>query len=472
MRKEEDFLAWYTGIVEKAGLTDKRYPIKGMNVWTPYGWKAMRLIDEMTRALCEERGYKEVNFPLLIPETEFKKEEDHIKGFGGEVYWVTHGGETKLDIRLLLRPTSETAMYPMFALWLRSHADLPLKIFQIVNVFRYETKMTRAFMRVREIHFFEGHTAQRDFEAAEAQVREDMEIWQALARELALPYLINRRPEWDKFAGAFYSLGADTITPTGKTLQVATIHHYKDNFAKPYNITYEDADGTRKHAHQTTYGMSERLIGAIVSIHGDDKGLVMPPAVAPVQVVVVPILAKGAKDEPLEAARQIAAALKADGLRAEADVRDIRPGAKYYEHELRGVPLRVEVGPRDLKEGTVVVVPRDTGGKNVHQRTRLKEAVREEFEFLRERMLAKAKRVIDDAVRAAGSVGEIKSHAGVSVIGWCGDEACGQKVEAEAGTHILGTLEAGELPAAVTVPSNCLVCGKPSAKPTIAGGTY
>lgn len=363
-------------------------------------------------------------------------------------------------------------MYPMFALWVRSHADLPLKVFQIVNTFRYETKMTRAFMRVREIHFFEGHTAHKDFDAAEAQVREDMEIWAGLARELALPYLINRRPEWDKFAGAFYSLGADTITPTGKTLQVATIHHYKENFSRPYNITFEDADGSRRHVHQTTYGMSERLIGAIVAIHGDDKGLVMPPAVAPVQVVVIPIQTKDARDEPLAAAREIVGELKAQGLRAEADLRDIRPGAKYFEHELRGVPLRVEVGPRDLKEGTIVIVPRDTGGKNTHKRARLKEAVGEELEFLRERMLEKARAIIRDAVRPAKSIDEVKAHEGASIIGWCGDAACGKKVEEEADTHLLGTHEAGELPAGSQLPHVCLVCGKPSPKPALAARTY
>jgi prolyl-tRNA synthetase len=470
MRKEEEFLSWYNEIVEKAGLTDKRYPVKGMNVWTPYGWKAMFLIDQITRRLCEERGYQEVNFPLLIPETEFKKEADHIKGFGNEVYWVTHGGDDKLDVRLLLRPTSETAMYPMFALWIRSHADLPLKVFQIVNTFRYETKMTRAFMRVREIHFFEGHTAQRDFEAA--QVRQDMEIWAALARELALPYLLNRRPEWDKFAGAFYSLGADTITPTGKTLQVATIHHYRDNFAKPYGITFEDADGSRKHAHQTTYGMSERLLGAIVAIHGDDRGLVMPPSIAPVQVVVIPIITKDAREEPLKAAQQMADELKAEGLRAQADLRDIRPGAKYFEHELRGVPLRLEVGPRDLAAGTFVAVQRDTGAKTTHPRAQLKEKVREEFELLRERLEAKARRIVEEAVKPATSAAEVKAHLGVSLIGWCGEDECGKRLEQDADTHVLGTHEAGALPRGAAVPQKCIACGKPSKKAAFAARTY
>jgi prolyl-tRNA synthetase len=472
VRKEEDFLSWYNDIVEKAGLTDKRYPIKGMNVWTPYGWKAMFLVDQITRHLCEERGYSEVNFPLLIPETEFNKEADHIKGFGGEVYWVTHGGDNELEVKLLLRPTSETAIYPMFALWVRSHADLPLKVFQIVNVFRYETKMTRAFLRVREIHFFEGHTAQKDFEAAEAQVHEDQEIWGALARELALPYLMNRRPDWDKFAGAFYSLGADTVTPTGKALQVATIHHYKDNFAKPYGISYEDTEGKHQFAHQTTYGMSERLLGAIVAIHGDDKGLVMPPAVAPVQVVVIPILTKDSKEEPVQAAEAMVQELKKGGLRAEADLRDMRPGAKYFDHELRGVPLRLEVGPRDLAQGKFVAVPRDTGTKRAHDRARLWEAVAEEFELLRGRMESKAKRIVEEAVQVAEKVDDVKAHEGISLIGWCGDEACGKRVEEGADTHVLGTYEGGDLPSGAQAPAKCIICGKPSPRATLVARTY
>jgi prolyl-tRNA synthetase len=360
----------------------------------------------------------------------------------------------------------------MFALWVRSHADLPLKVFQIVNVFRYETKMTRAFLRVREIHFFEGHTAQKDFEAAEAQVREDQEIWGALARELALPYLMNRRPDWDKFAGAFYSLGADTVTPTGKALQVATIHHYKDNFAKPYGISYEDTEGKHQFAHQTTYGMSERLLGAIVAIHGDDKGLVMPPAVAPVQVVVIPILTKDSKEEPVQAAEAMVQELKKGGLRAEADLRDMRPGAKYFDHELRGVPLRLEVGPRDLAQGKFVAVPRDTGTKRAHDRARLWEAVAEEFELLRGRMESKAKRIVEEAVQVAEKVDDVKAHEGISLIGWCGDEACGKRVEEGADTHVLGTYEGGDLPSGAQPPAKCIICGKPSPRATLVARTY
>lgn len=288
-RKSEDFNEWYNEVVERADLCDKRYPVKGLNIWTTHGWRAMQAIDAIIRREMADTGHGEVNFPLLVPEDQFKKEADHIKGFSDEVYWVTRAGGSELDVKLLLRPTSETAMYPIFSLWVRSHADLPLKTFQIVNAFRFDTKQTRAFIRMREFHFFEAHTCHADFEGAEAQIREDLGIMQRLGRELCLSFLVLKRPEWDKFPGAFYSLAADALMPDGRTLQIGTIHQYRDNFARAYDVKYEADGGEHRHVHQTTYGMSERLLGAVVGLHGDDNGVVLPPAIAPVQVVVVPI---------------------------------------------------------------------------------------------------------------------------------------------------------------------------------------
>src|SRR5438445_85616 len=259
MRKEEDFSEWYGSVIEKAELRDKRYPVKGMDVWLPYGWAVMKRIDQAWREEFDSTGHREVNFPLLIPETEFKKEADHVKGFEADVYWVTHGGLNPLDVKLVLRPTSETAMYPMFALWIRSHADLPLKVYQIVSTFRYETKMTRTFLRVREIHFFEAHTAHATFEDAEQQVQEDLQIHERLMRRFCLPYLISKRPDWDKFPGALYSLGADTLLPSGRTLQIATFHQYKDNFSKVYAVQYAHAERAPRLAHQTTDGIREPM---------------------------------------------------------------------------------------------------------------------------------------------------------------------------------------------------------------------
>ena len=337
MRKEEDFSEWYNGLIERAELADKRYPIKGMNVWRPYGWGIMKLIDHALREEFDVTGHEEVQFPVLVPETEFEKEAQHVKGFEEDVFWVTRGGSNELDVKLVLRPTSETAMYPMFKLWIRSHADLPLKVYQIVPVFRYETKMTRTFMRVREIHFFEAHTAHATFEDAEQQIREDLQINERVMRLVALPYLVTVRPDWDKFPGAHYSLGSDTLMPSGRSLQLATFHQYKDNFAKVYEITFEDASGGHAYVHQTTDGMSERILGAILATHGDEKGIVLPPAVAPVQAVVVPVLEKGRQEEMQREAQRLFLELR-ERMRVSLDNRDLRPGEKYYHWEARGVP--------------------------------------------------------------------------------------------------------------------------------------
>ncbi|HEY6239060.1 MAG TPA: aminoacyl--tRNA ligase-related protein, partial [Thermoplasmata archaeon] len=221
--KSEAFMDWYLAVVEAANLSDKRYPVKGMNVWTPYGFRARRNLDDVLIAAIERTGSVPVEFPTLIPQTEFQKEKDHIKGFDAQVYWVTRGGETTLDVPLVLRPTSETAMYPTFALWVRSHRDLPLNVYQIVNTFRYETKTTRPFLRVREIHFFEEHTCQVDEAAATERVRSNLEAFKEMARSLSLPYVPVRRPDWDKFPGAHFSIALDIPVGLARTLQIGSI---------------------------------------------------------------------------------------------------------------------------------------------------------------------------------------------------------------------------------------------------------
>ncbi|MFQ5986557.1 MAG: aminoacyl--tRNA ligase-related protein, partial [Thermoplasmata archaeon] len=241
MEKTANFAEWYLEAIDNAGIVDRRYPVKGMYVWTPYGRKAMRLLNGHMHTEMVRTGHDEVQFPVLVPETQFQKEADHIKGFGAHVYWVTHGGLNPLDVRLLLRPTSESAMYSLFSLWVRAHTDLPLKLYQIVPVFRYETKQTRTFLRVRELSFFfESHTAHEDFEGSEAQIRENLGIWERLARKYAMPALLVKRPDWDKFAGAYYTVAADAyVAETGRALQVAGIHQYRDNFARVYDVTFE-----------------------------------------------------------------------------------------------------------------------------------------------------------------------------------------------------------------------------------------
>ena len=382
--KVDDFNAWYPFIVEAAELVDKRYPIKGMDVWRPYGWRAMKLIDSLTHSEMERTEHEEVNFPLLIPENLLDKEnalvarlkrareegvdpddlrdEEEEGGFKKEVYWVKHAGENELDIPMFLRPTSETAMYTMFPLWIRSHKDLPLKVYQMVNTFRYETKQTRSFIRVREIHFFEAHTAHADEECATRQIEQDLEIVDNLMHDLCLPVIKARRPVWDTFPGAWYTIGIDAIMPNGRTLQVASCHHYRDQWAKAFDLTYENLDAEQQHCHQTTYGMSERLLGAIVGMHGDDNGLIMPPAIAPYQVVICPMIRKNSEVDTIAKSEEIAAILKSAGLRVKVDKRDIHAGQKYFDWEIKGVPLRLDIGPRDIENNSAFAARR-TGGK-------------------------------------------------------------------------------------------------------------
>ncbi len=382
--KVDDFNAWYPFIVEAAELVDKRYPIKGMDVWRPYGWRAMKLIDSLTHSEMERTEHEEVNFPLLIPENLLDKEnalvarlkrareegvdpddlrdDEEEGGFKKEVYWVKHAGENELDIPMFLRPTSETAMYTMFPLWIRSHKDLPLKVYQMVNTFRYETKQTRSFIRVREIHFFEAHTAHADEECATRQIQQDLEIVDNLMHDLCLPVIKARRPVWDTFPGAWYTIGIDAIMPNGRTLQVASCHHYRDQWAKAFDLTYENLNAEQQHCHQTTYGMSERLLGAIVGMHGDDNGLIMPPAIAPYQVVICPMIRKNSEVDTIAKSEEVAAILKSAGLRVKVDKRDIHAGQKYFDWEIKGVPLRLDIGPRDMENNSAFAARR-TGGK-------------------------------------------------------------------------------------------------------------
>ena len=457
VKKTEDFNEWYNEIVELADLCDKRYPIKGMNVWKPYGWKLMSRVDTLIRDEMEKTQHQEVYFPLLIPESLFKKEEEHIEGFGSEVYWITHAGTTELEERWLLRPTSETAMYPVFSLWIRSHTDLPLKTFQIVNTFRYETKQTRAFIRVREIHFFEAHTCHVDFEDAERQIREDKEIAERLFKQLCLPYLLSKRPDWDKFAGAFYTISIDVLMPSGRTLQLGSIHQYQDNFSKPYEISYETEDGTHTYCHQTTYGMSERILGALVGIHGDNKGLVMPSAVAPLQVVIIPIIFKGKERAILETCDKLCAKLQKEQFRCQVDKRDITPGSKYYDWELKGVPIRVEIGPQDIEKKEVVIVRRDTSEKKSCSQEKAATVIKKELDNVSKNLYTTADAFLQSHIHRVTTVEEAKEKEGIIELPWCKTEDCALEIETILEGNTLGEpLENSDC------RDPCPVCGKPS----------
>jgi prolyl-tRNA synthetase len=457
VKKSEDFNEWYNEIVELADLCDKRYPIKGMNIWKPYGWKLMNHVDRLIRDEMKNTNHQEVCFPLLIPESFFKKEEEHIEGFGKEVFWVTHAGLNQLEERWLLRPTSETAMYPIFSLWIRSHTDLPLKTFQIVNTFRYETKHPRAFIRVREIHFFEAHTCHVDFLDAERQIKEDKEIADRLLTKLCLPFVFSKRPEWDKFAGAFYTISIDVLMPSGRTLQIGSIHQYRDNFSKPYEISYETDKGDHAFCHQTTYGMSERLLGALIGVHGDNKGLVMPPEVAPLQVVIIPIIFKGKEQTVLQLSKTLQEKLLQEGIRSHIDDREITPGNKYFDWELKGVPLRIEIGPRDVEKNELTIARRDMMNKKSISLKEAEKAIQTELQSLEKILYENAKKLLNENMHCVKTVEEAKEKTGIIALPWCGNKDCALEIE-----NVLEGNTLGEPIENAGCSDLCPVCGEPA----------
>lgn len=464
---KDSFSEWYHELLMTAEIVDNRYPVKGMCVWFPFGFALKKNVYAVIRELLDP-DHQETQFPLLIPENEFMKEAQHIKGFEEEVYWVTSGGTSPLEVKLALRPTSETAIYPMFKLWIRSHADLPLRIYQIVNTFRYETKHTRPLIRLREITSFkEAHTVHATWEDAAEQVEVAISRYSEFYRRLALPFLVSRRPSWDKFPGADYTTAIDVIMPDGKTLQVGTAHHLGSTFAKTYEITYEAENGEQKLVSQTCYGISERCIAALISVHGDEKGLVLPWGVAPTQVIIVPILL-GDKEKVLAVCRELQGELAAGRVRAELDTSDERPGAKFYKWEMLGVPIRLEVGPRDIEKGVVTLARRD-GAKKAVSMEGLVEAIIKEAEELQAALYAKAKNLHEAKVKEVAGIEEarVQTQLGVALVPWCGTMECGHHLENEVEANMLGEPQYQSFPEAA-----CAVCGKLSTGRTYMARQY
>ncbi len=459
-----NFSEWFNEVIENAGILDVRYPVKGLYVWLPYGFKIRRFVTELIREILYRYGHEEVLFPILIPETEFAKEARHIKGFEDQVYWVTHGGLDELNVKLVLRPTSETAFYPMFALWIRSHADMPLKIFQIGSVFRYETKHTRPLIRLREITTFkEAHTAHASYEDAERQVREAISIYKEFFDRLGIPYSICRRPDWDKFPGAEYTIAFDTIFPDGRTLQIATVHNLAQNFSKTFEITFENINGEQEHAYQTCYGISDRVIASLIALHGDDRGLVLIPEIAPIQVVIVPIWYKNKKEEITKMCYEIKEKLEDIGIRTHVDDREkLRPGAKFYDWELRGVPVRIEIGPKDFEEKMLTVCRRDTLEKvriKLEEIDKIKEIFTEIYNNMKNRAYMEFKKRIAFSNDMEEAKRLIKEEKKVVRAFWCGEEECGKDIEEKIEASLLGILVED---ARSAEGEACINCKKPA----------
>jgi len=441
----ENFDEWFHNILEQANITDSRYPIKGMAIWMPYGFQIRKHTMEIIKKLLD-KDHEEVLFPMLIPENELAKEGIHVKGFEDEVYWITKGGQKDLNEPLALRPTSETAIYPMYALWIRSHIDLPKKYYQIVNTFRYETKHTRPLIRVREITTFkEAHTAHATKEESDVQINDFIEIYKEFFDELGIAYLISKRPEWDKFPGADYTMAFDVIMPNGKTLQIGTIHNLGQTFAKTFDIKFEDKDGQHKLVYQTCAGLSDRVIASIIGIHGEEKGLILPPKVSPNQVTIIPILFKKGKEEVLAKCSEIKTQLENKGLRVNIDDRDIRPGKKFFDWELKGTPIKLELGPRDLENNITIAMRRDEEEKiEITLDDNLADKICELLDKTSENLSKSSWNFQNEHVKFTENIDEIPElvEAGnVVKFRWCGIEEIGKEIEEKTGYDILGIQE-------------------------------
>jgi len=472
MKKTENFSEWFDDVLLNAEVMDNRYPIKGFGVYKAWGARITKRIVDMLEGQLEETGHDPMLFPVAVSEDAFRREAEHIKGFTAEVFWVTHAGKRKLQKKMLLRPTSETAMYPMFSYWIRSHADLPLKTYQSVCVYRYETKATRPLLRMREFLWNEAHTAHKDFAEADRQVKQALKIYDDVFRSLGLGYYILKRPDFDKFPGAAYSIAFDAWNPDGRVNQVGTVHNLGENFAKAFNVTYEDADGTHKNVAQTCYGLGvSRTLAAVIAQHGDDHGMVLPPEVAPIQVVVVPIPYRGSEVEVEEYAREVHEKLRAAGLRVYLDEGEKTPGEKYYHWEMFGVPVRVEVGPKDVEERRVTLCERVSLKRSSLAFDEVVPAVRGLFAAVKKdletRSLSTLKRVTAD-VTDMDSLKRAIRVLRIARVCWCEDIRCAEAIKDESGGEIRGhRIDVEEKP-----ESRCIACGREAQRVVYVARAY
>jgi prolyl-tRNA synthetase len=457
---KENFSEWFDNVLLEAKVADDRYPVKGFTVYTGWGFGVAKRIIGMLEEKLEAADHEPMQFPVVIPQDSFQKEEDHIEGFSAEVFWITHAGENELERRLLLRPTSETAIYPMFKLWIRSHQDLPIKMHQTCNVYRYETKATRPLYRGREFLWNEGHTAHSTYEEAERQVKLATRIYGEVYDALGLSYMILKRPDFDKFAGADYTLAFDTWNPDGKVNQIGTVHELGYNFGRAFELTFEDQNGEQSTAATTCYGMGfGRTLAAIIAHHGDDHGLILPPAVAPKQVVIIPILFKRKEEAALNYARELKEILSDSGIRVILDDDErFNPGDKYYKWEMFGVPVRIEVGPREAENKKVTMVRRDTFEKITVDESKLLESVTEMFREIFENLKSRSRNTLAKLVSDANSIDELRHYMEerrIVRVNWCGDQSCAFNLKDTVAGEIRGTRwDIDEKPR-----DKCILCG-------------
>ena len=472
--KEYSTGEWYAEVVQKAKLADYA-PMGGFIVTRPRGYEIWERMQDYLDGWFKETGVQNAYFPLFIPESYLEREKDIVEGFDPEVAWVTHGGHEELEERLAVRPTSESIIAPYMAQWIRSHRDLPMRVNQWCSVVRWEATETKPFFRTKEFLWQEGHTAHRGEEGAWEETMRRLEQYKRLYEDvLAIPPLSGRKPEHDKFPGAHTTTTVEALMPDGKSVQGGTSHYLGTSFGEAFDIIYVDESEDEQTAHTTSWGLSWRALGALIMTHSDDQGLVLPPTLAPEQVVVVPIWQEENKEEVIEYAAGIEEALAEAGVRVHLDDRENRnPGFKYNEWELQGVPLRIEIGPNEVDEETATLIHRPDGESETVDRDGIDETVDEHLETIFAKLYASAEETLEGAIREAESreeiLGTIGQHGGYVKCGWCGDEDCEEPIkDAIAAEIVMVPLARDEEP----IHDECAICGEKAKETAYFAKTY
>lgn len=466
---DEDFAKWYTDVVKKAELIDYS-GVKGCMVIRPYGYAIWENIQKDMDRRFKETGHENVYMPMLIPESLLNKEKDHVEGFAPEVAWVTIGGSEKLTERLAIRPTSEVLFCEHYAKVINSYRDLPKLYNQWCSVMRWE-KTTRPFLRSSEFLWQEGHTMHETAEDAKEETMRMLKVYEDFYREtLAIPAITGKKTEKEKFAGAISTYTIEPMMHNGVALQGGTSHYFGDGFAKAFGIQFTDRENKLANPHQTSWGVSTRMIGAIIMVHGDDNGLVLPPKIAPIQVVIIPIAAH--KGGVIEKAKELEAKLKAKGIRVKVDDSNNSPGWKFAEYEMKGVPVRLEIGPKDIENGRCVLVRRDNSQKIFTPLASLEEEVEKTLDAVHNGLYEKALENLKEKTHVALTYDEFldisKNNPGFIKAMWCGDSACEEKIKEETGGVKSRCIPFKE----EHLSDTCVCCGKPAKHMVYWGKQY
>jgi len=455
--KNDNFSEWYTQVIIKAELADYA-PVKGLIVLRPDGYSIWESIKESLDSKLKETGHRNGFLPVLIPESLLAKEKEHFEGLNPEVFWVTHSGNSELGDRLALRPTSETLAYSLFSKWIRSWRDLPLKINFWNTALRAEIKGTKPFLRTSEFLWQEGHTVHATKDEAEKEVADILELYKkTIEEELAVPVITGKKSENDKFVGAVYTDTLESLMPDGKALQMGTSHFLGQNFSKPFDVKYLNETNTETFAWQTSWGVSWRLIGGMIMTHGDDKGLILPPKIAPIQVVIIPIYyTNDDKDSVIQKAHQIKDDLSKIDLRVHLDDREqLTPGFKFNDWEMKGIPIRIEIGPKDIAKKQVVLVRRHNRTKTSLNMDSLTEEISSELKNIQKEMFDAAKKILDERVVRVSEYQQFKEELDNGKMidcSWCGNQTCEDKIKEETGADLR------VIPSNNTKAETCIYC--------------